>query len=711
MTRRARWGQVLPRLGRRRALLRRGRPLPGRRLLPRRRHRPGERYVATLPGAGGTRGRRSSGRGDAGRPAYERWVAGYDVETGPPKGRLRDDERGSAVRRGRGQRPEDLVTGRGAAPGDRRRLRRRPGQGRGRDHRLAGRARHHPGRAAWPAGAGPGREARGGGGAALHLPRRRPAPPSPPADQRPRLRRRRVARAALGRRRGQHRGDQRDRARRGDVRPRVPGALAAHGYTLDPETGEVAQLAPYAGGFSARAAQITRNIDRYEAQWRSEHPARSPGRAAAGLGPSGVGAGPTRQGRAPKTAPSSAPRGASELHELGFTPRPSSGVEPSRVPIGRVNRDAVADLVLSRLGARGRAGTPPTSAARSSGSSPPSTSWRRARCATSWSRTSPTAPRHGACRCWPATTYPSTSAASPPSGCSTSRPTWSTRLAARAEQPGDRRPVGTVVARRTARPRPTRGRRRTGRHRPLLVIEGAAGAGKTTTLAAARELLDDAGPRLVVVTPTLKAAQVAAGTGRRRRVLRRLAGPPARLPLGRGRPLVPQTAPHPRPAHGCCPATSCSSTRPACSTRTSPARCSPSPMRPRPGRVRRRPPPAPGRRPRRRARPRRPLGAPRGVPRAGDRAPVHRPRVRRPDPADAHRERAGEVFDELLARGLIVIHPTEVERLAALATDRADGHRRRLVIADTREQVAALNAAIRDQRLRHRADERPVSLP
>ena len=41
----------------------------------------------------------------------------------------------------------------------------------------------------------------------------------------------------------------------------------------------------------------------------------------------------------------------------------------------------------------------------------------------------------------------------------------------------------------------------------LLVIEGAAGTGKTTTLAAARDAIAASGPRLVVVTPTLKAAQ------------------------------------------------------------------------------------------------------------------------------------------------------------------------------------------------------------
>ena len=54
---------------------------------------------------------------------------------------------------------------------------------------------------------------------------------------------------------------------------------------------------------------------------------------------------------------------------------------------------------------------------------------------------------------------------------------------------------------------------------------------------------------------------------------------------------------------------------------------------------------------------------------------------------------SGDVFDRLHERGLIQIHRTEVERLAALTG--VDG----TVIADTREQVAALNAALRDQRL------------
>lgn len=43
----------------------------------------------------------------------------------------------------------------------------------------------------------------------------------------------------------------------------------------------------------------------------------------------------------------------------------------------------------------------------------------------------------------------------------------------------------------------------------FVVVEGAAGAGKTTTLAAVRELLAARDRRLMVVTPRLKAAQAA----------------------------------------------------------------------------------------------------------------------------------------------------------------------------------------------------------
>src|SRR4051795_6666980 len=60
--------------------------------------------------------------------------------------------------------------------------------------------------------------------------------------------------------------------------PQFRAALAAHGYTLD-ATGEILELAAYVGPFSARAAQIGRQLDRYEWDWRQAHPGEVPGPA------------------------------------------------------------------------------------------------------------------------------------------------------------------------------------------------------------------------------------------------------------------------------------------------------------------------------------------------------------------------------------------------------------------------------------------------
>jgi exodeoxyribonuclease V alpha subunit len=62
-------------------------------------------------------------------------------------------------------------------------------------------------------------------------------------------------------------------------------------------------------------------------------------------------------------------------------------------------------------------------------------------------------------------------------------------------------------------------------------------------------------------------------------------------------------------------------------------------------------------------------------------------------------ERSGEVFDTLVDRGQIVVHASEVERLTTLTTGDATEPGEALIVADTREQVAALNATIRDHRL------------
>jgi hypothetical protein len=59
--------------------------------------------------------------------------------------------------------------------------------------------------------------------------------------------------------------------------PEFRSVLAAHGFTLDPATGELSQLAPFVGRFSARTAQIGRNLDHYEAEWHQANPGAEPG--------------------------------------------------------------------------------------------------------------------------------------------------------------------------------------------------------------------------------------------------------------------------------------------------------------------------------------------------------------------------------------------------------------------------------------------------
>lgn len=55
------------------------------------------------------------------------------------------------------------------------------------------------------------------------------------------------------------------------------------------------------------------------------------------------------------------------------------------------------------------------------------------------------------------------------------------------------------------------------------------------------------------------------------------------------------------------------------------------------------------------------------------------------------------VFDQLLARGQVVVHSDDAARVEVLAAQAATTGA--LVVADTRERVAELNAAVRDQRV------------
>ena len=286
-------------------------------------------------------------------------------------------------------------------------------------------------------------------------------------------------------------------------------ALAGHGLTLDPASGELVELAPYAARFSARAAQIGRNIDRLEAEWRAAHPGEEPGprlrqawdrRAWAQARPDKV---------VPKDGAAMVAAWNDELRRLGFRePGHRAAVVSPR--IGELDREAAVDLVLARLGAKRSAWNASdirghveqwlaetglvTEAAVRVELAEDLTARAIAMCVPLLDRDD--VPEHVR-----ALTSRQVIDAEDRitrllglSACAGGHGTQLDARTAISLDPAQRSAVAAMAG-----------------SKHLLVVEGAAGAGKTTTLAATRTSLARQGHRLMVVTPTLKAAEVVAG--------------------------------------------------------------------------------------------------------------------------------------------------------------------------------------------------------
>jgi hypothetical protein len=318
--------------------------------------------------------------------------------------------------------------------------------------------------------------------------------------------------------------------------PHFRSALAVHGYTLD-GTGEIRELAGYVGAFSARAAQIGRHRDRYEQEWTAAHPGQIPGPALRRAWDARAWA----EGRPDKVIPQPGEdittRWLGELAALGY--RDCDGaVDLIPTPIGVLDRDVAVERVLIRLAAARSAwnaadvrGEVEQLIAADGIIADPAVRTELAedlaartlkRCLSLLNRDG--VPEH--LRTW------------------TSRPVLDVeadliaRLAARTAVAGgpdtDRTlpedPPPPAVCAVDAAERLDAGQRAAAAAlagaRPLLVVEGAAGAGKTTTLATTRQLLDHQGRRMVVVTPTLKSRSSPAGERR------------SGLKMARGRPLT-----------------------------------------------------------------------------------------------------------------------------------------------------------------------------
>jgi exodeoxyribonuclease V alpha subunit len=287
--------------------------------------------------------------------------------------------------------------------------------------------------------------------------------------------------------------------------PQFRQALAERGFSLDSQSGEVNELAGFAGPFSARARQIGRNIERYEAAWRDTHPGAEPGRDLLRTWDRRA----WSEARPDKVIPTDGAtltdRWVDELHQLGFRP-PNRPAPFHPLPTGALDRDKAVATVLSRLGTKRSAwnaadvrGLVEQLISSEGVVADPAVRIELAEDVTARAVAASVpllendgVPEH----IRSLTSHDVLGVEADLSGS----------FASRASLPGLPEPVdiGNLDDAQT-----TAVARLAGTYR-LVVVEGAAGAGKTATLAAAGAAVIYAGQRLMVVTPTLKAAQIAA---------------------------------------------------------------------------------------------------------------------------------------------------------------------------------------------------------
>lgn len=301
-------------------------------------------------------------------------------------------------------------------------------------------------------------------------------------------------------------------------------ALAAHGFTLDCD-GEVERLAPHVGAFSARAAQIGRHLDRYETEWRDAHPGQQPGPALRRSWDARAWA----DGRPDKAeqVPAEELKGRwlDELAALGYVDQDSAIALETVLP-GALDRDAGVQEVLARLAGKRSGwnaadirGEVEQLLARAGIVTDPAVRIELAEditartidvCVPLLERTG--VPEHIRALTSPAVLEVETDLRSRlrvRGATSTVADPWNYDPHISEDERADwaENPL-TVTDTRLDERQVQAANLLAGLHR-LVVIEGAAGAGKTTTLASARDLLRTNERQMMVVTPTLKAAKVA----------------------------------------------------------------------------------------------------------------------------------------------------------------------------------------------------------
>lgn len=140
--------------------------------------------------------------------------------------------------------------------------------------------------------------------------------------------------------------------------PHLAETLDRHGLTFDPVTGEVAELVPFNPVMSKRAGQVERNLDRLEAEWEAAHPGETAGPVVrARLLPKAWAH--HRPGKKPATLATEAGWRA-ELADAGYDLDITQAPPPRVVGVDDLSVQEVASRALDRCAAGASAWTPHT---------------------------------------------------------------------------------------------------------------------------------------------------------------------------------------------------------------------------------------------------------------------------------------------------------------------------------------------------------------
>jgi len=291
---------------------------------------------------------------------------------------------------------------------------------------------------------------------------------------------------------------------------RLRTALADAGFAFDPNTGKVTNLEQQARAMSKRANQIQGNITRFEAEWRKEHPSAEPDatvrrewdRKAWSF----------ERPRKRQATENAEAKWVSELRNDGLQVDGFARLDrPAVATLDQLDRAAIAEHVVTVAGSKSSAwsladleGQVGVAVGQTSVRATPEE-------VTVFART---------VAAEVAATLPQL-----PMEVSGQIPTWVRhftservlRIERELRASFTERGLNSGLAVDVAAPdlpglnaEQSTAARVLATRAPLVVVEGAAGAGKTTMLAVARDLAAHDGIRLVVLAPTLRAAKEAA---------------------------------------------------------------------------------------------------------------------------------------------------------------------------------------------------------